>query len=336
MTILHGSPPDTAMPEPIDSHLSLGARLYEEYRERRYLKDVSDEEILQRARDLIQNLATLTPAGKLGVTSPKGGRSNLMMWRLFTHILEESQIRTGDPRGLFMKYGMKDWTGPKATFPYSPVSPAVLHAIPESAGNAWLYKFGKRIHIRDLHQRGHLLLRPAMFYDDVSLGPAIADDELSYELASDIFQDDLIHLDPFQRRLSDVFGGVDLKRHRLTSPTSYYIYCMTYVLDIRLFEDFRSDTVLIIKDPALFALRFLNAFGKHLSEWFFDVCMVNYFDPYHPNQHVKTVFRSKHFRYQYQKEIRFAFLPPKPERTLESIELDLGSLTDIATVIERD
>lgn len=313
---------------------SLYLRYYEEYRERRYLADASDEEVMQRARDLMQNIATLGADGKIGAT-PVDERDGFFLWRLVSHVFEESRLRTGDYRGLFAKYGLGDVHIPKPTYPASPASPQVLKLAADTADQKCIFKFGTQARLQDLLENGRLRVAPASLYNDVSLGHAIQDDELSYDLASPTFEADIKSLDPFKVRLSETFGPLQATRLRATSTTNYYVWCMTCRLDVRLFDDFGADAVLIIREPGIFAEKFLMAIREQLSGWIFAPCAVNYFDPFHPTTDAKSVFRSKHFKYMYQRELRFVFLPPSPILVLEPIFLELGPLSSIASLVNR-
>src|SRR5687768_4313130 len=66
------------------------------YRGRRYLKNATDEEVRQRAKDILNNLTNVTKEGKIGFPSVDDeGRYWLKIW---TEILEEFDIRGIDYR----------------------------------------------------------------------------------------------------------------------------------------------------------------------------------------------------------------------------------------------
>lgn len=309
-------------------------RCYEEYRERRYLIDATDHEIVERAKQLIQNLTTLTDEGKIGMIQVDE-RDGFFLLRLFSHVLEECRLRTGDPRGLFVRCGMRDTAAPKPTAPAKPASADVLKCATESLGCNWLFKFGNLRWMQALLTHGSLRVAPASLYNDTSLAQAIYDDELSYDLASSVFKTDIKGLDPFKIRLSESFGAVNKTRTTTRSLTNYYVWCATHHLDVRLFDDFGADAVLAVKNPEIFTRRFIAAISKQLPGWSVDFCQVNYFDPYHPTHDTESVYRSKHFKYMYQQELRYVFLPPSPIQSLTPLQLELGPLDDIAFVLTR-
>lgn len=309
-------------------------RWYEEYRERRYLADVPDEAVMQRAREIISNISTLELNGKIGCVDPQS-QSGFFLWRLFSHLLEESRLRTGTYQGLFIRYGLHETLLPKPTSPDLPASEAVLRVSQEQTKLRRLFKFGRKKWMRALLDQGAIRVAPASMYSDPSLGPAIADDELSYDLATAAFDDDILSLHPFQTRLVDVFGEPKVAHHRLSMKTNYYVWCASFGLRLRLFEDFDADSVLVIHDVGEFSRRLIQAIRNPLDGWRFTPCAVHYFDPYHPSKQTRNVFACKHFKYLYQEEFRYVFLPSTPATKLEPIALSLGPLNDIAEVLDR-
>ncbi|MCE7031179.1 hypothetical protein LY625_00810 [Lysobacter sp. GX 14042] len=161
--------------------------------------------------------------------------------------------------------------------------------------------------------------------------PAIADDELSYDLATTAFDADTLSLDPLQTRLADAFGEPAPAPRRLTMETNDYARCAGHALRPRLFGDFNdADTVLVIHDATEFTRRPIQAIRDPRHGWQITPGTVHDFDPYHPSQQARHVFACKHFKYLYQEEFRYVFLPPSPVTRLEPLSLELGSLGDIS------
>lgn len=309
-------------------------RWYEEYRERRYLQHASDSDIMQRAKDLISNITTLTKDGKLGALQIDSQES-AFIWRLMSHVFEECRLRTGEYHGLFKKYGIRDFNAPKPTTPNAPVSAEIIRINEESTKLRRLFKLGKRKHIHDMLDSGTIRVAPASCYDDPSLGLAISDNELAYDLSANTFDTDIMSLDPYQVRLSDVFGDISVVRSHIASPTNYYVWCTSFRLHLRLFDDFDADSVLVIHDAGEFSRRFIQAIRNPLHGWKFTPCGIHYFDPYHPSKETRNVFACKHFKYLYQNEFRYVFLPPEPATKLKSFFVEIGPLHDIAEAIDR-
>lgn len=131
------------MQHPINQKQPLFMRWYEEYRERRYLVDASDEEVIQRSLHLTTNALSLTADGKIGMEAIETPQAAFIM-RLYSHALEESRLRTGDYLGLFRNHGVRDFGPPHATVPAPPASPEILRISGEHPKYKWLFKFGKR------------------------------------------------------------------------------------------------------------------------------------------------------------------------------------------------
>ena len=309
-------------------------RWYEEYGERRYLRGASDEAVIERARELLGNLLTLDRNGKISCV-PATSERGFFLWRLFSHFLEESRLRTGDYQGLLIKSGVGNALVPNPTAPEKPASPAVLELIGHPMESKRIYKFGERVWMQQLLDRGFIRIAPATIYNDSSLCAAIADDELSYDIESAIVGVDLYKVDPFKARLSDVYGEAKPYSQKLSAATNYYVWCASLGANLRLFEDFNADCVFVIKDVGEFSRRLLAALRECLEGWRFSPCVVSYFDPYHPPEVARSVFSCKHFKYMYQNEIRYVFIPPEPLKVLEPIFLTLGPLHDIAELIGR-
>lgn len=290
---------------------------------------------MDRARDLISNICTLESNGKIGCVEPNS-ETGLFLWRLFSHLLEESRLRTGSHQGLFRKYGLHEGIAPKPTAPSAPASASILKLSQEQQGTGKLFKFGKQRWMRSLLDNGDIRIAPASFYNDKSLGHAIADDELSYDLATTTLEFDILTTHPFQTRLADAFGEREVSPQRIAMQTNYYVWCASLRLSPRLFEDFEADSVLVIHDTAEFSRRLMRSISSALHGWRFTPCVVHYFDPYHPSTKTRNVFACKHFKYLYQKEFRYVFLPTSPLIELEPITLRLGPMHDIAEVLDRD
>jgi len=59
----------------------------------------------------------------------------------------------------------------------------------------------------------------------------------------------------------------------------------------------------------------------------------NYVDPLLPRSADVFVPLCKHFRYSYQEEYRFCWLPSPPVQKLSYVDIRLGSLADIAELV---
>lgn len=115
--------------------------------------------------------------------------------------------------------------------------------------------------------------------------------------------------------------------------TDYWLYCVTSAVEPRLFVDFNAQACVIIKDKKKFrrllelqgAVKFPDALHRRRK--------VVYIDPLLPSTSVIDVPMSKHFRYEYQREYRYVWMPERPMDKLPYIDLELGDLQGIAELV---
>ena len=110
---------------------------------------------------------------------------------------------------------------------------------------------------------------------------------------------------------------------------------MATELDHTLFEPFEANACLIIHDVDEFAARLENSAPPALASWHYYHNPIQYLDlrEQDPN-HVNSPPISKDFLYAYQKEYRFLWAPGEEADLDEYLELELGSLEDIAMLYE--
>ena len=122
------------------------------------------------------------------------------------------------------------------------------------------------------------------------------------------------------------------------SVTDYWMFCMADVLDQRLFADFEADSCLIIPRKP-FVERILRMARFQLPNVERDFGRTQYVDPLGawPAGHRVTrsipIHMTKVFRYAYQREVRFAFLPKRFQERLEPGFLRIGPIPDIAEFV---
>jgi hypothetical protein len=197
-----------------------------------------------------------------------------------------------------------------------------------------IVRYGKREHMRELFEEGQLQVSPASTYDADSFNAAIRDDELRLAVyrKSRLFTRVYDHLG-----YTLIPSGPKHGRfiETLTASTNYYVYCMTMERSLRLFGDFGYDACVIIHDPARFIRRLgaagLNELGDGWS-WF--ARPLGYIDPLRPPDSQLNIVHCKHFRFAYQSEFRFVWLPPTPVAELHPFKIQIGSIRDISTLIE--
>ncbi len=296
-----------------------------QYRQRPYLKNTSDDALLQRLKDVMNNLSVLTSDGKLGVLPI--GPDGIHWMTLFTHIFEEYDARGG------FSAGLSDMPFPKPTAPDIPKSVMALKKIKVPKAGETLIKLGKLSHMKDLIERGRIRIAPARSYSDPSLNYAVNDDELQFDRVMPGSEVTITFLDKQTgepkdaKPISDVTDTTSL-------ATNFYVYCMTHTLSYRLFDDFEADACVIVREPATFAAKLAQAVQQVLPGWIEWNDEVQYVDPYlHPGADVDLFF-SKHFRFWYQQEYRFVWIPEAGGRdSLEPIFVELGPLDGISELV---
>lgn len=154
------------------------------------------------------------------------------------------------------------------------------------------------------------------------------------------------HLLPTEVRISKIdkssrkkLEDIDITgifRQAIRSKTDFYIYCTSSRYHYRLIDDFDADAFILFSDPSAFSDRFAEAVRAALPDHTVGAGPVQYFDPYDgPGNTVDPLFW-KHFRYAYQSEYRFVWVPPQDRKHMEPIFVGLGPLHDIAELFELE
>lgn len=90
----------------------------------------------------------------------------------------------------------------------------------------------------------------------------------------------------------------------------------------------------MIHDPQKFGRRFAEAVAMHRPSWRFVSGDVEYFGPLQVSVHEVEPLTWEQFRYAYQRENRLAWVPSSSRRKLAAMDVSVGSLTDIAEIIQ--
>jgi len=311
-----------------------------QYRKERYLRDISDGELFERAGDLMTVSLGHSEDGKIALGPANEDRSKM---ERFTHVLEEFVIRGIHSRQPGIIEALQ---APK------PGSPKVRRALQALSAkclpNPILVKFGERKHMASLFLEGKGRISLAKTYNDRSLGRARADDES--QIGAYVHPMDAHRLMAVEHYTDGGSRGADVNvpylgsmKVSLQAKTDFYVYCMAECCNARMFDDFTSpnsdvDTCVIVTRPEEFKARIREAIAARLPGWKpFDSPVV-YVDPFFSRVHQLIPEFCKHFRYEYQKEYRLLWLPPGPDRAEmpippDHVYFDLGPLTDCAKVI---
>lgn len=197
-----------------------------------------------------------------------------------------------------------------------------------------LVKVGKREHMQALMEEGQVMISSATSYFDPSFNTAVRDDELELQQFVPGMQIYIAVLDgkpvAKARPITDMMATAWLQ-------DDYYLYSMTHTMSDRLFDDFEKDSCVVINNPEVFLSRLRNAVSKTLpgSRWCMQSKQVRYIDPYVSSSLPKNydVFFTKDFRYCYQQEHRFAWIPKSGkggQKKLAKFLVTLEPLNDIA------
>lgn len=120
--------------------------------------------------------------------------------------------------------------------------------------------------------------------------------------------------------------------HETCSTKNYYNLSMSTDYEPQMFKEFCYDSCVIIKDPDQFIVRLKNSTKQLLPNWYFSHNPIEYFDPYEPymNQHIDTIMY-KDFLFSYQMEYRIFWHPQQDNASVKEkyIVVQIGSLEDI-------
>lgn len=301
-----------------------------EYRKDRYMDHLSDNDLYQRSKDIILNCMQINKDGKFSAdTSDDYGQ---FFWVRFSHIIEEYNLRYGDFRKKFDEQNVHGLEIPK-NFKLIDKACKQINKINYNEHIPILYKYGKLSYLSDYLKNGKIRISPASSYNDSSLNHAIKDDELNFTSQN--------HPSKLRMRLFDKDGNFKSNIEPLEgklvfkSTTDFYVFCLSRILSPRLFVDFdNADGCLVIKDSAKFIKRFAESFYENNDNYFGLLGVAQYVDPLFATIQEYDLYFSKHFRYAYQREFRFCFVPEKDVQQLETIELQLGCLEDCCELIK--
>lgn len=324
------------------------------YHYRRYLRHVSKSDLHLRIGYLIANVAYISGRNRY---STNNLYSNYWTIKL-AHAAEELAIRkctvslSSDVLRHLPGLGFA-----------TPQEPALKHD-PKAAV---LFRYDKIKHLRELRTLGKIWLRCGSTEDATNDFARNDPNELCIQLR--LLADELdVDLQPDAPRLRDDAQILALKIYQ---KTEFFMFCLSTVYDWRLFADFSDgpssadpeDTIacLVITDPAEFGRRFLSAAIRSLkgtrpefsdgfemsaqSTCYYDPCDPDECAPLFDDPFLRPFAKRREFTYQH--EFRYVIRPdlspdfvpayaPADIPRFERMFLDLGSLEDIAYIIETD
>lgn len=290
----------------------------EEYHSRPYLEHLSDSKLNRRHDDIAANMVNLTSEGRIGALTQHDDRD---YWgRLYTYVLEEMGARRLRPNHRRVEDSDLLRGG-------DPVAAARLREV-EVPESPYLVQYSHTRYLRPLLDSGKLQVAPASCFADPSLNPAKRDEELRVEAVA--LPDELEIGLPDGSTLEPV-GNVEIT---WSASTNYYVWCLTSVLNPRLFRQFGYDACLLIPDPRALLERVMEGLFRELPSYEVLTAPVTYVDPMNPPEGEPKVYLSKSFRYAYQKEVHVIAVPRDDREYLDPVKLEVGPLQDGAELIE--
>jgi hypothetical protein len=306
---------------------SLAVDFIQQYHNKRYLRELTETELDVRLNDVLSNLMVLGEDRKYrpqfhvradGIYSPVRGLDFLRMavdvWEEY-RLRAPSQRRTHDRSGLALAERLAD-----ESWCWRPHWQEVSQLSKDADEQPrMLFRFSSRVDWnRAFLEHGRFYVQPASAYGNSSLDNARRDDELS-----------------------TTWFDEELERRSYTA-SDYYCMCFSATYDYRLLADFSAASCVAIHDPPHLWNRVKRAIEKHNANGGdhriarLSGSPVRYTDPFQllrPTHDMEVQF-VKHFRYAYQAEYRLV-LVPSDVRPLRPFFLELGSIADIASVVEK-
>jgi len=301
----------------------------QQYRLRRYMEHLKEDDLQQRAKDVFNNLTLLNEESKISL--PKLSSETETWMILWTHVLEEFVIRFGPYPSGFTTGFMKDVRipDPRSTLASKAANAVRTTSLPRGD---YFFKYGKFKYLKQALNEKRIRISSASSYDDPSLNPAIRDKELElsiYPLSSEL------KVKAYDGKTSKYKGDIHPENVVYTrrSKTDYYVYCLSLSFAPRLFLDFDSDACLVIRKPREFEDIILSVFERKMQDWSGVSRKVVYIDPLNCPMTDIDVFSSKHFRYAYQREYRFVWLPPNPKQNLDHILIEVPNIEEYCYLV---
>jgi len=300
-----------------------------QYDSRRYARHLSQPELNQRIRDVLLNLLRVNAEARIDIGPIT---DNTLIWmEKWTHVLEEMQLRYGPFPAGFTREILHSEPFPDFVSELAKKAAKRLSSLGLKRGDVFI-KFGKRVHMERLHETGALRIQPATYFAQTDHNGAVRDDELTLSVALAFTRDDVLKI---VRNPQDVPPNAPEQRVdvKFQSPTDYWLYCVTNSVEPRLFVDFNADSCVIIRDCQRFTKMLREASRSKLANVAMRDDSAVYVDPLLPKTANILVPFMKHFRYTYQDEYRFCWLPHTPTSRVPHLDLEIGCLKEFSDLL---
>lgn len=299
--------------------------IFQAYETTRYLRNADDDALKERLKVIASNLWSTDHNGNVIATRHPDHRRRLLV--LYCDVLFEQNIRA--PVDLQFDEGQL-----RAQSSVGFVPPKLK--APITFGSQCLAKFGKRAHIVSSLKEGRIRVAAASAYNDTSLNAAQMDEELRHHVRTSNHHIEMkiygkYALDGPEVEIIPEWGELFLYQR----VPDFYVWCCGLGYDARLFKEFEADAALIVTDQNAFADRFSSAVEKQKPKARFEHRRMGYYDPYTTQRNQLLPAFSKNIKYLYQNEYRFVWWIPESD-VLEPFFVELGSIEDIATIVELE
>jgi hypothetical protein len=299
-----------------------------QYRTRRYMEHLKNEDLDQRIVDIIHNLYTINSENQISLLPPERGGAYWM--ELWTHILEESALRRrGLDGNLHEKIFVPDLESQTAAKACEIVKRLRLE------DGKYIFKYGNKKYLEPSLDTGTLRISPASSYNDPSLNKAIQDKELEFDFQ---YPPSEFRMEAFDHKTGQSKGIITPIDGKITSKwtTDFYVYCMSYAFNAKLFLDFDFDACLIISNPIQFLNELTSEFEIQNHGHTEIGALVKYCDPLLTPLSSFSLDFCKHFRYTYQKEVRVSWLPRERVEKLSNVSVRLPNLKQYSRLVKLD
>jgi hypothetical protein len=293
------------------------------------MQHLSQPELNGRIRDIFLNFLVITGEAKIALRQLD---PETAAWHeKFTHVLDEMQLRHGPYPSGFTRDIFHSEPFPDLVSDLAKRAAKKMSSIGIDKGDA-LIKLGRREFMEVLYETGALRVQPATRFREKDLSGAARDDELGLSFSVVLSRDDIVKV-----VINPQNVPVDAPEQRIDAhyrwPSDYWVYCVTTSVEPRLFVDFDADACVIIRDRTAFREKLRKASERELSGAVMQEGPAIYLDPVVPTLTNIFVPLAKHFRYSYQREYRFFWLPPTPVNKVCHVDFCVGSLRDVAELV---
>ena len=282
------------------------------YRENRYCRRLTQDELNQRIRDIFLNMLRLTPEGKVGLPAMS---AQAIQWMVsWTHVLEEMKLRHGPyPKGftsdILHREPYPDFAGTLAQTAASVLSSRAV------ASQDLLIKYGRPHFMTALYEHGRFRVQSASYYGRADHNGAVRDDELALQISLSVRRDDVCKVVSNPEEVPPEYPGQRMN-FRYEHPIDYWVYCLTSSVEPRLFVDFNALACVVVRNRSEFIRRLKAVEGRFFPGARVHAGAAEYIDPCRPAGARIFLPMSKHFRYAYQQEFRIVWEPSTRQKKI--------------------